>query len=136
MKKLFLVLMVGIFMMSFASADLIDDISSYFKLDNSTLREEITGIDGTNVGSVNTSGKILSARQTNGISQFINYSDNFDLTSTSATWNAWVRIDSYPSTVNWVASKDDETDGRSFAFGVGNAGGGICFYIYLWIGKL
>jgi hypothetical protein len=101
------------------------DLEFYMKLDNSTLREELSGIDAISDTSTNTSGKILSARDyETGSSQFSNYGDNFDITGDYATFNAWIKAESWDW--NHIYAKDDESTGRSFAFGVGPSGG---FYV-------
>ena len=101
---------------------LTDGLVAYFKLDNSSLTEELSGVNGTNVGSTNVSGKILSARDFElSSSQYINYSDNFDLSGNYATFNAWIN----PGTLGWsfIASKDDDVNGRAYGFGLNPSGG-------------
>ncbi len=91
----------------------------YFKMDNDSMIEEFSGLGDVTDTSTNTTGKILSGRDyESGSNQFTNYGDNFEVTGSEATWNAWVKMETIAGS-QMVVSKDN-TGARSFAMGITN----------------
>ena len=93
MKKLLLVLLLGMFMISFSSATLTDDIISYYKLDNTTgVVFDMLGLnDGTNDGATRgVTGKINNAFDFDGINDNVNISAGINLSNKNFTISLWI----------------------------------------------
>lgn len=95
-KKLILVMVLGVFFLSFGSAALTDNIESYYKLDEGagptgTVFDAVGNNDATNVGATNTTGKIFSAYLFDGSTTSIDLNNYFsqDIGSGAFTVNFW-----------------------------------------------
>ena len=102
-KKIF-ILITLILMLSFSFASLTTDLTSYYKLDETsgTLLDDIVeNHDGTNSGFlVNQTGIINTAYRSDGTS------DNIDLgtfvpTNNAFTWNIWAKYNTTPSSTSY-----------------------------------
>ena len=72
------------------TADLNTDIISYWKLDNNILTDSVGSNDGTNSGSTNISGKIISARSFDGTNDYITTSVTSEIIYHDSTVSMWV----------------------------------------------
>lgn len=96
------------------------NLAGYFRMDNSTMKEEISGATPTSDSSVNVSGKLLSGRDYETSSSLdTRYGDILDIDGGNYTWGAWVKPESF---VNGFIIGKDQSGGRSWAFGISSAG--------------
>lgn len=99
MKRILLVLILGMFLISFANAfDWNSGITSYYKLDEAasstgTIIDSVGILNGTNSYADNTTGKIQYAYDFNGTGDYINLNGRNANTSNDFSINVWANSD-------------------------------------------
>lgn len=108
MKKLFIFLFLGLFLISFASSALTDGLVSYYKLDETsgTTAYDLLGVNnGTNSGvTINQVGKIDKAYSFDGVNDWINTNSAFD--TPAKTICAWFNATTINSNLKRVFDND------------------------------
>lgn len=151
-KKILMLMVLGVFMFSFASAALTDNIVAYYPFEGD-LTDSVNSYDGTNSGTTNSSGIIGSGRSFDGISDFITVSDTADLdfgtgdfsinlwvvdndkgsniihkAKPTASWDGWlIRTHGSLGTVNPTFS------GSGIITGTTNIESASTFYMITWV---
>ncbi len=106
MKKIFLFLLLGIFLINFGNAGLVDDIVSYYKLDdNLATTNVIDSLDlnngtlggGDNTEDISTTGIINLSLDLDGTNDYINANQNINANGVAFTFAAWVNLDDFGS---------------------------------------
>lgn len=96
MKKIFACVFVGIFLLSFASASLVTDIISYWKLDRSSgsVLDELGITNGTNFGATrNQEGIINKSFRFDGTNDFVNISNTDSIYGGgNLSISAWINL--------------------------------------------
>ena len=95
MKRLFLFLFLGLFLLSFASASLTDNLISYYEMDESSgaVIDIHAGNNGTNSGATpNVAGKINTAYDFDGATDYISLPHSVGQTALGSV-SAWINVD-------------------------------------------
>lgn len=110
MKRMFLFLFLGLFLISFTSASLDDGIAPYFKFDGDVL-DAVGLYNGTNQGTTNTSGVVNSARDFSGTNQYIRVS-GFDTTIDAYSICFWMNWDDMGTSNTQIITEDKDATGK------------------------
>lgn len=120
-KKILVVLILGIFMIGLGSAALIDDIQSYYKLDETS--GSVIDSEGSNTGTnngatPNVTGKINTAYDFDGSNDYISLLDGSDTIkdSTEGSVSLWINTDTISAQKVVLGSGNSGSSGVPYFF--------------------